>query len=420
MEEKIKLAIKEMMKFLNNRKIVLYGDSQEVRKALEMYGLNVDIVATGRKDKIDDSTHNIYSLKGKSSQYYIVVPFLERIPEHLYRLLDLGYCEVSDFVFVQWLPTDKSKKIILYCGDLSNQLLFKYNIINKEEGFPTDYIATIKKEGSNLNVMRFRKYREEDVEGILVLHSNLYEAFQNIKDVFPNIPCQKIIDGRILYTKKLAWREFFDTGVVKGRISPTKTHASMFSECTHAWHQRVYQGDKLYIELGEKSYIGSSRIEWGIAEKSILKIGKFCSLAWDVVFEIGLNNHHVISRVSNFDTALWGWDAWGDLPKVPVRGEIIIGNDVWVAKGCRLKSADKPLIIGDGAVIAANSVVVKDVPPYAIVGGNPARVIKYRFPPDIISAMMRIKWFDWDIEKIHDNLKYFTDPKEFVRKFDVV
>ena len=79
---------------------------------------------------------------------------------------------------------------------------------------------------------------------------------------------------------------------------------------------------------------------------------------------------------------------------------------------------DKPLIIGDGAVIASDSVVVKNVPPYAIVGGNPAQFIKYRFPPYIIRALLRIKWWDWDINKIHDNFKYFNDIERFVALHD--
>lgn len=389
-----------------------------MRQAMLLCGLSVQMVVSGRKDKLDENVKDIYSLKGKSNEYYIVVPFLERIPEHLLRLMDLGYRDIFDFFFVQWIPDDKrSKKYVLYCGNLSSQLLLKYIKKNKEEGFPTDYVAFIDKSDKDLNVCKLKDFKEKDVDGIIVLHANYYEGIQDVKMLFPDILSDKIIDGRIFYTKGLEWKKFVETGVASGMIPPTKTHSCMFSEFSHAWCARSFCGDKLYLELGRKSYIGSSRIEWGVGEKSIVKIGNFCSLAWEVVFEIGLNNHHVIQRVSSFDTALWGWDAFESLPTVPIRGEILIGNDVWIAKGCRLKSADKPLIIGDGAVIAANSVVVKDVPPYAIVGGNPAKIIKYRFPPDIISKMQRIKWWNWDIEKIHENLKFFVNPNEFVNRF---
>ena len=100
--------------------------------------------------------------------------------------------------------------------------------------------------------------------------------------------------------------------------------------------------------------------------------------------------------------------------------QIHIGNDVWIGQNCILKSTnpEKPLIIGDGAVIAADSVVVRNVPPYAIVGGNPARLIKYRFSEDIIEALLRIKWWNWDIDKIYENFKYFNRVEEFVALHD--
>lgn len=79
---------------------------------------------------------------------------------------------------------------------------------------------------------------------------------------------------------------------------------------------------------------------------------------------------------------------------------------------------DKPLIIGDGAVIASDSVVVKNVPPYAIVGGNPAQIIKYRFEPHVIEALLRIKWWDWSLDKIHDNFQYFNDVEKFISLHD--
>lgn len=74
------------------------------------------------------------------------------------------------------------------------------------------------------------------------------------------------------------------------------------------------------------------------------------------------------------------------------------------------------LTIGDGAVLASDSVVVKDVPPYAIVGGNPAKVIKYRFEPDIIEGLLKVRWWDWDMKRIHDNMKWFREPREFLRR----
>ena len=107
---------------------------------------------------------------------------------------------------------------------------------------------------------------------------------------------------------------------------------------------------------------------------------------------------------------------------MPKRGgcKISIGSDVWIGRGCIFKCAnpDKPLIIGDGAIVASDSVVVKNVPPYAKVGGNPAKVIKYRFSEKIIESLLRIKWWEWDMDKIYENFKYFNDVEKFVELHD--
>ena len=78
-------------------------------------------------------------------------------------------------------------------------------------------------------------------------------------------------------------------------------------------------------------------------------------------------------------------------------GDVVIGNDVWIGSGSTIMSG---ITISSGAVIAANSHIVKDVPNYAIVGGNPAKVIKYRFPKDTINTLMEIKWWDQPVSNV--------------------
>ena len=88
--------------------------------------------------------------------------------------------------------------------------------------------------------------------------------------------------------------------------------------------------------------------------------------------------------------------------KHPDEDIIIVGNDVWIGQGVAV--ARKPgLVIGDGAVIGSGAVVTSSIPPYAIVAGVPARVIKYRFSDEIIKRLLSLKWWDWDKEKIVDN-----------------
>lgn len=135
-----------------------------------------------------------------------------------------------------------------------------------------------------------------------------------------------------------------------------------------------------------------------------LIIGKFCAIATDVEFIMNGANH-LMASFSTYPFWIFGKD-WAkvmpDLKDLPYKGDTIIGNDVWIGYKTTIMPGVK---IGDGAIIAAKSVVTKDVPPYAIVGGNPAKVIKYRFDADIIEQLLRIAWWDWTIETITQNLQ---------------
>lgn len=90
----------------------------------------------------------------------------------------------------------------------------------------------------------------------------------------------------------------------------------------------------------------------------------------------------------------------------PKKGDIHIGNDVWIGYNATIMAG---VTIGDGAIIATNSTVIKDVEPYSIVGGNPAIEIKKRFSTEMIDRLLKLKWWDWDIEKITKNVQALTD-----------
>jgi virginiamycin A acetyltransferase len=89
----------------------------------------------------------------------------------------------------------------------------------------------------------------------------------------------------------------------------------------------------------------------------------------------------------------------------PYKGDTVIGNDVWIGHNATITAG---VTIGDGAIIATNATVVNDVEPYSIVGGNPARLIKYRFPEEKIAELLKVKWWDWEISKITQNLTLLT------------
>jgi virginiamycin A acetyltransferase len=134
-----------------------------------------------------------------------------------------------------------------------------------------------------------------------------------------------------------------------------------------------------------------------------LIIGNFCAIASDVQFIMNGANHKMNSFTTYpFGIFGHGWEAaLLQLKDLPFKGDTIIGNDVWIG----YKAVIMPgITIGDGAIIAAKTVVTKDVPPYSVVGGNPSRLIKKRFSDDVVELLLQIQWWNWSIEKITENL----------------
>jgi virginiamycin A acetyltransferase len=136
------------------------------------------------------------------------------------------------------------------------------------------------------------------------------------------------------------------------------------------------------------------------SEDATLIFGKYCSIASNCTFFLGGN--HVYER-----TSTWLHD---DVKEkgITSNGNITIGNDVWIGYGSTIMSG---ITVGDGAVIAANSNIVKDVEPYSIVGGNPAKQIKKRFSDEDIDLLLKIGWWNWPHEKIEENKELLFSGK---------
>ncbi len=137
-----------------------------------------------------------------------------------------------------------------------------------------------------------------------------------------------------------------------------------------------------------------------------LVIGRFCAIAAGTRFLMNGGNHR-LDAPSTYPFAIFG-GAWATAPtgKFPNRGDTVIGNDVWLG----YESTVLPgVTVGDGAVVAAKSVVSADVPPYAIVAGNPARVVRMRFSDADIARLLRIAWWDWDADRITAHLGAIGD-----------
>jgi virginiamycin A acetyltransferase len=140
-----------------------------------------------------------------------------------------------------------------------------------------------------------------------------------------------------------------------------------------------------------------------------LIIGKFCAIATGVKFIMNGANHK-LDGISTYPFPIFGqgWEtAMDKLIDLPSKGDTVIGNDVWIG----YESAIMPGVkIGDGAIAAAKSVVVKDIPPYTVVGGNPAKIIKQRFSDAEIAQLLEISWWNWEIDKISRNIHLIMQP----------
>jgi virginiamycin A acetyltransferase len=168
--------------------------------------------------------------------------------------------------------------------------------------------------------------------------------------------------------------------------------------------------------IGEYTYGNSGSpkiIHFG--ENVRLKVGKFCSFAEDVTIVLG--GYHPTHWLTTYPLNVFLFEEPKPHDGYPAaKGDVVIGSDVWVANGATILSG---VTVGNGAIIAANSVVTKDVSPYSIVAGNPAKVIRKRFSDDIIEKLENIKWWDWPVEKIQSEAKNLQSDKieEFLERY---
>jgi|TARA_B110000305_G_C19115817_1_gene481960 acetyltransferase-like isoleucine patch superfamily enzyme len=191
--------------------------------------------------------------------------------------------------------------------------------------------------------------------------------------------------------------------------------------------------DKEYISIGKGTYgINSNTVVWDIPAYNYnnikaqpkLTVGNFCSVGLGVKIYLGGNHRYDwvttypfhVSYLNPNKYSLPNHDGGNDYPGYPhSNGDITIGNDVWIGESSTILSG---IEIGDGAVIAANSNVVKNVEPYSIVGGNPTKHIKYRFTGEQITELLKIKWWDMEDSIINELLPfmYSNDINTFIKK----
>lgn len=174
------------------------------------------------------------------------------------------------------------------------------------------------------------------------------------------------------------------------------------------------------ISIGDYTYYDDAEDPAGFEKNNVLFnypefgdrliIGKFCAIASGVRFIMGPANHR-ISSVTTYPFHVFG-GAWAErtpphMDQLPRKGDTVIGNDVWIGRESVILPGVK---IGDGAIVAACSVVSRDIPPYAVFGGNPARLVKMRFDQELIGLLLRFRWWDLDGEELAELLPLLCDP----------
>ena len=168
--------------------------------------------------------------------------------------------------------------------------------------------------------------------------------------------------------------------------------------------------------LGRHSYAPPNCVHMYAGDSAKVTLGHWCSLAADV--EIMPGGNHRTDTVSTYNFHVRHYLEGMEEAGVPwSKGDVIIGNDVWIGRGAKILGG---VTIGDGAVVAAWSVVTKSIPPYAIVVGVPARVLRRRFSEEIIESLLRIRWWDWEDTVIFDRVNDLTsdDLVAFTQKYD--
>jgi chloramphenicol O-acetyltransferase type B len=152
------------------------------------------------------------------------------------------------------------------------------------------------------------------------------------------------------------------------------------------------------VSVGRFTYGNPQFMMWEDSER--IEIGSFCSIADQVVIFGG--GEHRTDWVTTFPLRIALGDPLAGKDGHPAsKGSTRIGSDVWLGFRAMVLSG---VTVGDGAVVAAGAVVASDVPPYAIVAGNPAKLIRYRFPPVDVENLLKLRWWEWNIEKIKRNI----------------
>lgn len=168
---------------------------------------------------------------------------------------------------------------------------------------------------------------------------------------------------------------------------------------------RILVGDFTYIADSDFERHVTHHYEW-LGDR--LVIGKFCQIGTGVEFVMNGANHQLNAATTYPFFTIQGWDAPPPpLSSLPLKGDTVVGNDVWIGQDATILPGVR---IGDGAIVGARSVVSRDVPPYAVVAGNPARLVRQRFDDTLAALLLRFRWWDLPVSEIKAIVPVLTSP----------
>jgi len=202
--------------------------------------------------------------------------------------------------------------------------------------------------------------------------------------------------------------------IIRNFVSRHILRRSPWPACGDITYFTKFNEQYAAYQIGDWTY-GRPNIPLGhISKSDTVRIGRFCSIATGVAILVG--GEHYTDWVSTYPFMLL-FERAKSLPwHVPTKGDVVVGHDVWIGMNALLLSG---VTIGNGAIIAAGSVVTRDVAPYSIVAGVPARLVRFRFDPATIEALEKIAWWDWPLPKIEEALPLLmsSDLKAFVERY---
>ena len=214
---------------------------------------------------------------------------------------------------------------------------------------------------------------------------------------------------------KNKFKSWLESKYLKDDITNPNIEVGDYTYYSGYYHKESFEDYCVRYLLGDGSTQNYKDLFGEDFEFDKLKIGKFCSIASGTVFILAGNQGHNHKWISTYPFI--GKKEFSESKNGFIKsGDTVVGNDVWIGSEAMIMPG---VSIGDGAVIGSRSLVTKDVPPYAIVGGNPAKIIKMRFNEEEVKMLRELSWWDWPIEKINEAMEYICSGniEDFYKKY---